>query len=313
MNTTIPPFNQIKDPIPPRWLSGGNRETLYAKALQRPTPMYRRELLPDSFGEDDVAYDFVDSADPNAPCVVLFHGLEGSSHSHYAVELMYAVQELGWNGVVAHFRSCSGVKSKRTYHSGDTREAAHTLNLLAQRYPTLYAVGVSMGGNVLAKYLGEQGDKALPKAAVTISTPFDLQAAGDTLEQGIPRLLYTQYFLSSLLKKVPPADHKIKSLGDFDNTYTAPLHGFTDREDYYRRASAKPYLHDIAVPTLMINAKNDPFVPAWSLPTTQDVSGCVQLMQPEHGGHVGFVTGSGRGNLRWLPETVLSFFLKQAA
>ena len=134
----------------PPWLKGGHAQTLYAKALQSPPPAYRRELLPDSYGEDLAAYDFVDAADPDAPLVVLFHGLEGSSTSHYAVELMHRVRAHGWHGVVAHFRSCGGVASKRLYHSGDTREAAHMLALLAQRYRRIYAVGVSLGGNVLA-------------------------------------------------------------------------------------------------------------------------------------------------------------------
>ncbi|ULJ69863.1 alpha/beta fold hydrolase [Wielerella bovis] len=296
------------NPIPPRWLKGGNMETLYAKALQREAPEYRRELIRDSYGEDYAAYDFVDSHDANAPCVVLLHGLEGSSRSHYAIELMHAAHAKGWHGVVAHFRSCGGVPSKRMYHSGDTREVAHMLGVLAARYARLYVAGVSLGGNVLAKYLGEQKSAALPRAAAAVSAPLDLNACGDALEQGIPRLLYTQYFLRSLLPKVPPAAHKISSLGDFDNTFTAPLHGFADKRDYYTRSSAKPFLRDIAIPTLLLNAKNDPFVPAASLPREYDISDCVTLMQPEHGGHVAFVTGEGRGHLRWLPETLLAYF-----
>ena len=130
-------------PIPPRFLIGGNAETLYAKALQRTAPNYRRELIRDSFGEDDVAYDFVDVADEQAPCVVLLHGLEGSSRSHYAVELMYAVQQIGWHGVVAHFRSCGGVPAKRLYHSGDTREVAHMLDVLP-KYTLLVCLWVEM-------------------------------------------------------------------------------------------------------------------------------------------------------------------------
>lgn len=298
-------------PIPPRFLIGGNAETLYAKALQRTAPNYRRELIRDSFGEDDVAYDFVDVADEQAPCVVLLHGLEGSSRSHYAVELMYAVQQIGWHGVVAHFRSCGGVPAKRLYHSGDTREVAHMLDVLAKRYAKIYVVGVSLGGNVLAKYLGEQGDLAIPCAAATVSAPFDLMASSRALESGLPRRLYTPYFLHTLLHKVPPTTQKFRSLAEFDDAFTAPLNGFIDKDDYYLRASSKPYLRDITIPTLLINAKNDPFVPQRSLPNVSDVSGSVQLLQPEHGGHVAFVSGSGRGHLRWLPETLLSWFKRQ--
>lgn len=295
--------------IPPRWLRGsGNLQTVYAKSLQRAAPDYRRELLPDSYGVDVAAYDFIDGR-PDAPCVVLLHGLEGSSRSHYAVELMHAVQRKGWNGVVAHFRSCGGVSSQRMYHSGDTREVAHMFGVLARRYDVLYVMGVSLGGNVLAKYLGECKQAALPKAAAVVSSPVDLQAAGRALEKGLPRLLYTPYFLHTLL---PKARHdkriRIRSLGDFDNAYTAPMHGFSDKDDYYIRASAKPFLKDIAIPTLLLNARNDPFFPPEYLPTASEVSKQVYLLQPEHGGHCGFVGGEGRGHLHWLPETVLAFF-----
>ena len=117
----------------PLWLPGGHLQTVYAKLLQRTPPPYRRELLPDSGGSEQAAYDFVDAADAEAPLVVLFHGLEGSSDSHYAVEMMHAVRERGWHGVVAHFRSCGGVPAEKKYHSGDTREIAHMLGLLAAR------------------------------------------------------------------------------------------------------------------------------------------------------------------------------------
>lgn len=296
----------------PRWLRSGNAETLYAKALQMPPPVYRRELLPDSSGRERVAYDFVDAADPQAPLVVLFHGLEGSSHSHYAAALMTAVRDHGWNGVVAHFRSCGGVAAQTMYHSGDTAEAAHMLSLLAERYPLVFAAGVSLGGNVLAKHLGEQGRlkrQAVPRAAAAVSAPVDLPAAGEALEHGLPRLLYTRYFLSTLLPKMPyPPPKKIRSLGEFDNVYTAPINGFADKDDYYRRSMCKPYLRDIAVPTLLLNARNDPFLPGAFLPSESEVSEQVYLLQPPQGGHVGFVSGSGRGHLNWLPQTLLRFF-----
>lgn len=303
------PVFQAPPLTPPRWLKGGNLQTLYAKSLQRPAPPYRRELLADSYGSDQVAYDFVDASDPNAPCVVLLHGLEGSSRSHYAVELMHAVRAAGWHGVVAHFRSCGGVPSQRLYHSGDTREVAHMLSLLSQRYATLYAAGVSLGGNALTKYLGEQGKNAVVRAAAAVSTPMDLSAGARALQQGMARRLYTPYFLHTLMDKVPhPPPHKIRDLKMFDDLYTAPIHGFADAEDYYAKSSAKPYLRQIAVPTLLVNARNDPFFPPEHLPRQTDVSDQVYLLQPEHGGHAGFVGGSGRGHLRWLPENLLAFF-----
>lgn len=303
--------DRLPDLATPVWLRGGNLQTLYAKALQEPPPAYRRELLPDSSGEELVAYDFWDAADQDAPLLVLFHGLEGGSDSHYAVELMRAAARQGWHGVVAHFRSCGGVPSKRMYHSGDTPEVAHMLGLLSARYAEIYAVGVSLGGNVLLKYLGEQGrqGRAVPlHGAAAVSAPVDLPAAGESLSRGWPRLLYTRYFLDSLLPKVPPQPGLVlRSLADFDEAYTAPLNGFAGKDDYYRQASSKPYLPDIALPTLLLNARNDPFLPGRFLPGRHEVSPLVYLLQPSQGGHVGFVSGSGRGHLRWMPQTVLSF------
>lgn len=295
--------------IPPVWLKGGNLQTLYAKSLQAAAPPYRRELIADSYGSDRIAYDFIDADRADAPCLVLLHGLEGSSRSHYAVSLMQAVRQAGWHGVVVHFRSCGGVPSKRLYHSGDTREIAHSFRLLAQRYAVLYAAGVSMGGNVLAKYLGEQGQAAIPAAAASVSTPLDLSAGAQALGKGLARALYTPYFLRTLLDKVPhPPPHAIRDLKMFDDLYTAPIHGFADAEDYYARASAKPYLPHIRIPTLLVNARNDPFFPPPHLPREHEVSPSVYLLQPEHGGHAGFVGGTGRGHLNWLPQTLLAFF-----
>lgn len=305
--TTLPPLT------PPKWLRGGNAETLYAKFLQAPTPAYRRELLPNHENSGKLAFDFLDSSKPNAPLLLHFHGLEGSSHSHYAIALMLAAQALGWNAVVAHFSSCGGVASHKYYHSGDSVAIAHAITLMQERYQDIYAVGVSLGGNALAKYLGEQGRANLPtglKAAAVVSAPVDLSASSLAICRGLPRLLYTPYFLHSLRKKIPQhaKQVKLRSLTDFDNAYTAPLNGFHDAQDYYQRASAKPFLADIAIPTLLLNAQNDPFLPPVFLPQVHEVSDKVVLLQPETGGHVGFVSGSGRGHIRWMPETVLRFF-----
>ena len=307
----------------PRWLCGGHAQTIWAKSRAPAVPAYRRELLPDSGGQTQVAYDWIDSSDPAAPLLVLFHGLEGSSRSHYARALMHAVAARGWQGCVAHFRSCGGVSNTapRAYHSGDSTEIGHYLATLRRLHPQrpLLAVGVSLGGNALAKYLGEQGNAALCDAAAVVSAPLDLTAASRVLEQGLPRALYAPYFLRTLLPKVetehsvyPPfnlaAVRASRSLGDFDEAFTAPIHGFADKDDYYRRAAAKPLLRHIGKPTLILNARNDPFMPADSLPDAADVSPQVLLLQPPHGGHVGFVSGRGGGHLNWLPTTLLTFF-----
>ncbi|MDO4223361.1 MAG: alpha/beta fold hydrolase, partial [Acinetobacter sp.] len=315
MSLPLPEFRPLS------WLRGGHLDTLYAKALQEPAPHYRRELLPDSLGKTLVAYDFVDAPQQDAPLVVLFHGLEGCSQSHYSIALMHAVQKLGWHGVVAHFRGCGGVMNTAgvAYHSGDSHELAYMLDTLKQRYTRIYAVGVSLGGNVLAKYLGEQGKQAVPVASAVVSAPLDLVDASETLSKGLNKRIYIPYFLRSLLPKIKnEADFhppelienilKVKTLRDFDHLYTAPLHGFSDPDDYYRRASAKPYLKHIQRPTLVINAKNDPFMSAKSLPQHHEVSASVQLLQPKRGGHIGFVAGKGKGHINWLPETLLNYF-----
>lgn len=317
----MPSFIELPAYRPLSWLKGGHLDTIYAKTLQQPTPQYRRELLPDSLGKTLVAYDFIDAPMPDAPLVVLFHGLEGSSESHYAIALMRAVQQWGWNGVVAHFRGCGGVMNTAgvAYHSGDSREIEYMLSLLQQRYSRIYAVGASLGGNVLSKYLGEQGKSATSLANVVVSAPLDLIDASKALSKGMSKRLYIPYFLNSLLPKIKnEAEYyhsdtvknvlQTKTLYDFDLHFTAPLHGFTDPEDYYRRSSAKPFLKHIERPTLVINAKNDPFMTADALPTSADVSSSVQLFQPERGGHLGFVTGVGKGHIGWLPQTILSFF-----
>lgn len=300
----------------PWWLRNGNIETVYAKTLQPPPPAYRRELLPDSTGQTLVAYDFIDSPNPKAPLAMLFHGLEGSSRSHYAAAFMRAVQAEGWHGVVAHFRSCGGVPNTAPvfYHSGDSAEIGFMLQTLAARYAEIYALGVSLGGNALAKYLGEQGAAAIPHATAAVSAPVDLTAAGTRFDRGLTRLLYTRYFLDSLLPKARAHGlnarllERCQTLGDFDDAFTAPLHGFNNRHDYYRRASCKPFLGAVRTPLLLLNAVNDPFLPPAALPTRAEVSRSVTLLQPAHGGHCAFVSGSGRCHLGWLPQTVLGYF-----
>ena len=316
-------FPQLPAYRPPFWLHGGHLQSIWPKLVRIGSPAYRRELLPDSLGATEVAYDFVDGKRSDAPLLMLFHGLEGSSTSHYARALMFAAQRHGWHGVVAHFRSCGGVENRAPvfYHSGDSAEVAHMLQLMHSRYPRICAVGISLGGNALAKYLAEQGSRAIPQAAAVVSAPLDLTAASHRLERGLSKMLYAPYFLRSLLPKAaacaarfPQIDaaavQAAANLTDFDNAFTAPVHGFADAADYYRRASAKPLLHQIALPTLILNALNDPFIPAESLPQASDVSSSVTLLQPEYGGHAGF---PGTADLDWLPDTVLRYFDLAAA
>ena len=254
----------------------------------------------------------------------MFHGLEGSSQSHYALAFMHALAQRGWLGAIPHFRGCSGEANRtaRAYHSGDAAEIAWLLQRFREQHPqrALYAVGVSLGGNALLRWLGEAGSAAqFVQAAAAVSAPLDLAAGGAALGRGLNRL-YTRMFLNTLkpktLAKIARYPHlaaahdihRARNLYEFDNLYTAPVHGYHNTEDYWQRASAKPVLRDIQIPTLVLNARNDPFLPAQHLPRINEVSNYVTLEQPASGGHVGFVVGNFPGRLNWLPQRLLHFF-----
>ncbi|STQ89752.1 YheT family hydrolase [Iodobacter fluviatilis] len=310
----------------PVWLPGGHAQTIYPATLMwKKAPAYRREswITPDL---DSIVVDWVDGR-AGTPLVVLFHGLEGSSHSHYATSLFDFLYTQGWRGVVPHFRSCGNVINRlpRAYHAGDSAEIDWVLCRIRAQHPDvpIFAVGVSLGGNALLKWLGEQGDAAAAviNAAAAVCSPMDLTATGNALDQGFNRRVYTREFLRSLRKKTfaklklvdnPFLDqHSLRlasTLREFDHLVTAPVHGFKSVEHYWQSASCKLYLPKISLPSLVINTKNDPFVPAESLPTQSDVSGHVTLVQPLEGGHVGFASGAMPGKLQWLPQTLHRFF-----
>lgn len=317
----------MKPFAPPAWLVDPHLQTIYA-ALLAPAPRIalRRSRWETPDG-DFVDVDFVDGP-AGAPWVNLFHGLEGSSNSPYARMLMAQVRARGWRGSVFHFRGCSGVPNRlaRAYHSGDSDEidwAMRRIRSAAGDAP-VYAAGVSLGGNAFAKWLGERGAEAggLVAVAAAVSAPLDLMAAGDALGRGFGRV-YGHHFLRSLkrnalarLERFPglydaAAVRDARTLRDFDNVVTAPLHGFRDTDDYWTRGSAKPHLAGIRVPTLLVNARDDPFLPAAALPTEREVSGAVKLEFPAHGGHVGFVSGPFPGHIGWLARRLLLFFEDQ--
>jgi predicted alpha/beta-fold hydrolase len=315
----------------PWWLPGGHAQTIYASALARRAQVaYRRERWETPDG-DFIDLDWTEDREPGIgnresgkPLVVLFHGLEGSSRGHYALALMAELRSRGMRGVVAHFRGCSGEPNRmpRAYHSGDAQEIDWILRRLCERNAgPLFAAGISLGGNALLKWLGESGAAAtaVVERAAAVSAPLDLMAAGDALGRGF-NLLYARHFLVTLkaksiakLERHPGLYDALRvraarTLREFDDLVTAPLHGFRDTDDYWTRASSKPGLKNIRVPTLVINARNDPFLPAPALPGPADVSGAVTLEQPEEGGHVGFVSGPFPGHLDWLPRRILAFF-----
>ena len=318
----------------PWWLPGGHAQTVYASVLApRPAVAYRSERW-DTPDGDFIDLDWVTDSSPithhpsrgaDAPLVALFHGLEGSSRSHYAVALMAAVRDAGWRGVVAHFRGCGGEPNRlpRAYHSGDAQEIDWIARRLRSRHAQgpFFAAGVSLGGNALLKWLGESGASAtsVVNRAAAVSAPVDLMAAGDALGKGL-NLLYARHFLATLQPKAlaklsahpglydSARVRASRTLREFDDCVTAPLHGFRDTDDYWTRASSKALLSGIRVPTLVINARNDPFLPAAALPARHEVAPAVTLEQPEDGGHTGFVSGAFPGHLGWLPRRMLAFY-----
>jgi len=307
----------------PWWLPGCHLQTIYgAIALRRPAPPYRRTRweMPDG---DFIDFDHLDGP-ADGPLVVLFHGLEGSSQSHYATALMHELRTRGWRGVIPHFRGCSGTPNRlpRAYHSGDADEIDRILAELARHESDpLFVAGVSLGGNALLKWLGREGEPARSRvrAAAAVCPPLDLVAAGAALRSGFNRI-YTREFLRTLkpkalakLERFPglfdrTAMSRARDFDTFDDIYTAPAHGYQGVLDYWSRASSKPDLERIAVPTLVLSARNDPFLPARYLPGATQASASVTLEQPAGGGHVGFVAGRFPGHLRWLPERLLDFF-----
>lgn len=311
---------------PPRWLPNAHIQTIVPALLAHvPQVAYRRERWETPDG-DFIELDWLDTSTHarQAPLVVLFHGLEGNSGSHYARTLMATVAMRGWHGVVPHFRSCSGPinLAPRFYHLGDSAEMDWILRRLRGMHDgPLLVAGVSLGGNVLLRWLGERREDAgaLIGAAAAISAPVDPSAGGVALSSGF-NLLYTRSFLRTLKRKAVikaqqypglfnvTAALQARDFRAFDNIVTAPLHGFQDVDDYWTRAASKPLLREITVPTLLLNARNDPFLPAHALPATCDVSQAVELEQPESGGHVGFMTGPFPGRIGWLAQRVLSYF-----
>ncbi len=320
----------------PAWLLGdgavgGNLQSIWpalvCKRIDGSTPRYRRQrwATPDA---DFIDVDWLDPdpglSDPATPLLILFHGLEGSSASHYARAYAQVAQQRGWRYAVPHFRGCSGEPNltARAYHSGDFEEIGWILDSFRALHTGLrLAVGISLGGNALLRWAEEAGETAAGTvgAVAAVSSPIDLAAGGHAIGRGFNRMVYTRMFMRSLRPKTlrklalcPGLFDRDKMLAagdlyDFDNLYTAPVHGFLDTDDYWLRGSAKPHLHRIRIPALVLNARNDPFVPAASLPGPHEVGRHVTLWQPARGGHAGFASGPFPGQLNAMPERVMGW------
>jgi predicted alpha/beta-fold hydrolase len=262
-----------------------------------------------------------------APLVVVLHGLEGSARSKYALQSYRELAGQGLAAVGLNFRSCSGELNRlpRLYHSGDTGDMRHVIAALAARFPgrTIGALGFSLGGNVLLKYLGEVCESVV-SAAVAISVPFDLAAGADVIERGLARG-YRQYLVRRLQRKVQAKRElldgevdlerilRARTFREFDDAGTAPLHGFANADDYYARSSSKRFLEAITVPTLLISAYDDPFLPASALrevASAADGSRLETKFTPR-GGHVGFVTGSPWAPRFWAEQTAANYLAER--
>jgi hypothetical protein len=263
--------------------------------------------------------DFIDvdyAGDAGLPrLLVLFHGLEGGSDSHYARALAADAPAAGWRLAIPHFRGCSGEPNRlrRAYHSGDSAEIDWILRKLD--HPAMCAMGVSLGGNALLKWLGEAGEAAatIVRRAAAVSAPLDLAASGRALDRGLNRLVYTRHFLTTLKPKslakleVFPGIYDggkvraARTFREFDDAVTAPLHGFRDADDYWSASSSGPFLERVRVPTLVLNACNDPFLPEQDLrAAARKAAPCVLLEFPATGGHAGF-------RHRWLSQRLFRF------
>jgi predicted alpha/beta-fold hydrolase len=312
----------LKEFASPWWLPGGHLQTIVPALLAPAAVTLRRERW-DTPDGDFIDVDFGGDADARR-LLVLFHGLEGCSDSHYARALAAHLPGTGWRLAIAHFRGCSGEPNRRprAYHSGDSDEVNWILRRFSVSEPELHAVGVSLGGNALLKWLGERGAQAgsIVRRAAAVSAPVDLAAAGDALDRGLNRLLYTRMFLGSLRPKSlaklelfpglydAARVRAARSFRQFDDTVTAPLHGFRDADHYWSEASSGPWLERIEVPTLVLNARNDPFLPEHALlAATRKAARSVVLEFPRTGGHAGFRAGPFPGRHDWLPQRLLEF------
>ncbi|MDA1028419.1 MAG: alpha/beta fold hydrolase [Bacteroidetes bacterium] len=274
--------------------------TVYASKLRYvPAPKYVRERLETPDG-DFLDLDWVRSG--NQRVVIVLHGLEGSADRPYMRGMVRALSTDGWDVLALNFRSCSGEMNRKpySYHSGATDDLSFIIDQIQLKYSTIAAIGFSLGGNVLLKYLGEMGLQTPVRAAVAFSVPSDLKGSSLALTRSENRL-YMWNFLRLLKVKVlvkaeqfpdlVSADgfDKISSFQEFDDRYTAPLNGFKDAEDYWARCCSNPFIPDIRVPTLLVNALDDPFLSESCYPVTQtNKNPALTLERPRFGGHVGF-------------------------
>jgi len=296
---------------PAWWVPGGHLQTLWGKLFRRQksaSTTLERWDTPDG--------DFVDvhrlTGSKDGPRLILLHGLEGTVRSHYAQGLLGEASRRGWAADLLIFRSCGTEmnRTRRFYHSGETTDLAFVVDRIVEEFPAAQVAiaGVSLGGNVLLKFLGERGGDLPPQltAAAAISVPFDLGRSSKRVNRGFSKV-YQRFFLKSLTRKVrekvlhfpdltaPERISSLRTLEDFDDAITAPLHGYRDAVDYYTRASSLPSLTEIRLKTLLLSAVDDPMLPPEVLDEVREaarINPALHIEFVSRGGHAGFVTGS---------------------
>ena len=319
---------------PAWWVPGAHLRTLWGKLVRRPPPLTTRiEPWPTPDG-DEIELHRVDPVEGSAHGgrLLVLHGLEGTIHSHYLRGILAQARERGWAADALIFRTCNGevTRARRLYHSGETTDLDFVVQRLLREHPgqPLALAGFSLGGNVLLKWLGERGDDLPPEvhAAAAVSVPFDLERGSRFIERGFSRI-YTKHFLRTLRAKArlklardpdlfdASALEQASTLFAFDDAVTAPVHGFADASDYYRRSSSIRFLHAIRCPTLLLSAYDDPFLPSSVLDevaTIAEANPCIVTEFPQRGGHVGFIGGRWPWSPRYYAEDRVLSFLRSA-
>ena len=289
-------------------------------------PNYKRVRV-DTDDGDFIDFDWVNIDIKNVPTVILFHGTEGNSSSHYARRLMYYVEKFGWRGVVAHFRGCSGEinRNLKFYHAGETEDIKWIINHIKKTTnEAIYACGVSIGGNMLLKYLGETKTNSNIDMACAISTPFDLEECAKAVSNGFNKHVYVKHFLNTLLPKMKAyaekfqsftyVDKKIDNLDEFNNIYITQITNYQDTFEYYEKCSCKNFLKHIKTPTLILQAENDPIIPVTAWPNKDELSPSIRFIATKSGGHAGFLPTNNIKNykesLLKMPKFIIDYFNK---
>ncbi len=309
---------------PSRWLPGPHAQTIWASRFRStPSPDTKREQVE---LDDDDFLNLYWLTQGNGPIVIIVHGLEGDSSSNNVKAMFDVVRKNGWNGVLLLNRNCGGFSNRlqRTYHAGETGDLDFVVNLVKKRFPDvpLMLYGYSLGGNTMLKWLGEKGDHAGISAAAAVSIPFDLASSTAILDKGFSKI-YQKHFVDLMREAAKrkfrdlaplfnPGDlNKIKTLWEFDEKVTAPLHGFVNADQYYSESSCKQFLKNICVPTLIMNSLDDPFLERNTFPGPKEVSDMVELEFLQNGGHAAFITGSIWKYFSWIETRIPEFFKKQ--